>query len=419
MEQRTYRAAIIAADGSVRDRLRGALRSHPRVETALEIGTPLEGLTDVELRRLREADPELVLVDLSADPGVGVRFARHLTESNAARRVIGFGPGLDSEVLLAAMRAGVCEYLRLPFEAAELDAALGRVLRLLEAPAGDPKRPGRVYAFFAAKGGVGVTTLATNIAIELRRLTGRPTLLLDLDIELGEAALVLGLEPRHTLVDVARNVHRLDPELLASYVERHASGLHVLAAPLHPAPGEAVGADPVRALLGFLRRQYAFVVVDAARATAPHALAAIERAERAFAVADPDLSSLRNLKRCTPLLARAVGHDPDRIRLILNRYEAVAPISPGEVEAALGLPVHRTLGEDREAATQAAADRKPLVLHASSPLARQIREFAAELAGFERDPRGGRRGVARTLATAMRGLRRRFTRDRAEAIAHD
>ncbi len=419
MEQRTYRSAIVTTDDALRDRLRAALRAHPQVDAPLEIVTPLTELAEAQLRRLQELDPELVLLDLSRDAATAIRFARYLTEQNGARRVVGMGPDLGSETLLAAMRAGVCEYLRQPVEAEELDAALDRVQRSLGGATGRSRPPGRVFTFFAAKGGVGTTTLAANVAIELHRLTRKPTLLVDLDVELGEAAVLLGLEPRHTLVDLARNVHRLDPQLLGSFVERHESGVHVLAAPIYPMAGEGIGAEPVRVLLGFVRQHYGFVVVDTARTTAAHTIAALEGADRVLAVTQLTLSSLRNFKRYGPLLARIHGPDRERVRLIINRHEPASALAPDEVEEALELRVHRTLCDDPEAVARATANGRPLVLNGSSPLALQIRELAADLAGIDLDRGPGAGRLFQALAAPVRRLGRRFGRSPSDVIAHE
>ncbi|HEX7119421.1 MAG TPA: hypothetical protein VF212_11570 [Longimicrobiales bacterium] len=410
MQPRTYRSVIVTTDAGLRDQVRAELGAHPQVAVSLEIATPLAELSDQEVRRLREVNAELVFVDLSADTQTAIEFVRFLTEHNRARRVIGIGPELASETLIAAMRAGIGEYLRRPFAAEELADAIGRVLRYLGGAAGEPDRPGQVFTFLAAKGGDGTTTLATNVAIELHRLTGERTVLVDLDLQLGEIALVLGLEPRYSLIDLAKNLHRLDPELLGSYVQPHGSGIHVLAAPLYPAIGEAIGIEPMRAILAFLRRRYAFTVIDAARPGAAHTAAALERADRVVAVTQLNLSSLRNLKRCVPILDRVGARTPERIRLVINRYEPTGSISLREVEAALELPVHRTLAEDREAMARASAHGTPLVLHQPSTLARQIRELAADLADVELEhaARGG--ALLRTLAAPVRGMRRRFAR---------
>ena len=137
-------------------------------------------------------------------------------------------------MLLEAMRAGISEYLPKPPGREALYAALERVQRKLAVGSGEARRPGELIAVFSPKGGTGCTTVATNLAVHLHRLTGKRTLLVDLDLELGEVAVFLGVQPRFSFMDMIRNFHRMDAELLASYIERDETGVHLLSSPLHP-----------------------------------------------------------------------------------------------------------------------------------------------------------------------------------------
>src|SRR5690606_20229798 len=121
------------------------------------------------------------------------------------------------------------------------------------------RQPGQLFTFFSSKGGSGSTTIATNIAIVIHRLTSKRTLLVDLDLELGEVALLLGAEPRFNFVDLVENFHRMDSGLLASYIEQHASGVHLLPAPFHPQPASVASGDETRRILQFLRQHYDYI----------------------------------------------------------------------------------------------------------------------------------------------------------------
>lgn len=408
--RRPIRTAIVTTDDGLLEYLRAELTPHPRLELALEVATPLADLSDRDMRAIRERNPELVLLDLSRETSTAIEFARFLTEHNHTRRIIGIGPDLGAEMLITAMRAGVGEYLRAPVTTEELAGAIERVLRLLVGPSGEPDRVGKVITLFAVKGGEGTTTIAINLAIELHRLTSEPTLLVDLDVELGEISLLLGLEPRYSVIDLARNLHRLDPELLGSYVQAHDSGVHVLGAPVYPATGEVVGADAIHTLIAFLRRHYAFIVVDADRPGAPHSAAALERADRVVALTQLGLSSLRNMKRCGPLLDRVGLRSSDRMRLVINRYDPSSAISLREVEDALEHSIHCTLCDDRDALDRATLAGKPLVLHAPSALGRQIRELAANLADVELEPGAKGSGFIHALAAPLRRMKHRAVR---------
>jgi pilus assembly protein CpaE len=232
--------------------------------------------------------------------------------------------------------------------------------------------------------------VAANLAIALHKLTGRKTLLLDLEMELGEAAVHLGMQPRFNFVDMVRNFHRMDAELLASYIERHDTGVHLLSAPLQPERPEAVTGEQIRTVIAFLRQHYDYLVVDTSSSFSPATNAALEQAEQVLLVATVDLPSLRNIKRSLPLLDRMTGHAAEKVRLVINRHQSGALIELPEVEQTLGMPVYRTLANDYEAVSGAINEGRPVVAGGTGPFARDLRELAAQLAGVQPSQNGRR-----------------------------
>jgi pilus assembly protein CpaE len=222
MAPSSIRTALLTSDPALREAVRQAMGGLVRLET--EIDTRYSEFTETAVRGLQRAAPDVILLDLSQEPELGLRLAQSLAEGNPTLRFLAFGPAPSPEFLLEAMRAGVSEYLTAPYVKDTVSAALERICQKLGRGADQQQEPGQILAFFGAKGGAGVTTAAANFAILTHRLTSRSTLLLDLDPHLGEAALALGLEPRYTFIDVIQNFHRLDADLLESYTVRHHSG---------------------------------------------------------------------------------------------------------------------------------------------------------------------------------------------------
>ncbi len=145
-----------------------------------------------------------------------------------------------------------------------LGARLGR-------PAAErPRQPGAAYSFISAKGGSGSTTVVINLAIVLHQLTGKKTLLVDLELQLGEVALLLGIQPRFNFVDMVQNFHRMDAALLASFIERHSSGVHVLSAPVPSGAGRRPSpSSRSAASCSFLRQHYDYVLIDTSKSLPP------------------------------------------------------------------------------------------------------------------------------------------------------
>ena len=337
---------------------------------------------------LHDALPGIVVFDFASDPAAGVDFARRLGEVASGSLLIALGPPLASGVLMEAMRSGVTEYLTAPVAVDDVAAAISRAARRLAA-AREPaaQRQGRVWALLAAKGGVGTTSAAVNLAVAVRRATQQSTLLVDLDFELGGVALLLGIKPRFSFLEVARNIHRLDPGLLKSYVERHESGLHVLAAPLRPERSDAVAAEEASGILKFLRQLYRYVVLDVSKSLSPMTLTVLQEADVIVAVTTPDLPSLGSLKRVLPVLQRLDNNGSDRLRVVLNRYQADEPVSIDDVRTLLEMNVQWTLRNDYRAVSRAANEGKPVVLNGRSAYAQDIAAMVAGLTnGAARKP---------------------------------
>jgi pilus assembly protein CpaE len=395
-EKRIVRSALISTDTTFREAVKRVVQGTDRgITLDLELGVPLTGFGDEQLRQIRTLEPDLIFLDLESDPVLGTKLAQFLADANPGQRFIAAGPLLLPEQLMAAMRAGISEYLTKPVDAAELTEAVDRAAHKLGwAPGTKSRLPGHVYSFFSAKGGSGSTTVAANTAIMLHRLTGKRTLLLDLDLELGEAALLLGMQPRFNFVDLVQNFHRMDAGLLSSYIEHHDSGIDLLSAPYHPEKAEPVSGDQIRRILQFLRQHYEYVVVDTSKSFSQSTLATFEQSDLVFLVTTVDLSSLRNIQRGLPMLKRMLPRGQDQIRLVINRYNRKDAISLEDVKRTIGLSPYWTLSNDYDAVLRSVNDGKPIVLNGTSQCTKDLKAFAAAVAGV-RDKRGAGLGLGR------------------------
>jgi pilus assembly protein CpaE len=351
------------------------------ITIGLNVVPPPRPLDSDHLEQLRSYEPQVVILDMANDPEGAIRNAAAIASAVPGAAVVGLGRELDAASLLDAMRAGIVEYVPGPLDPGNVGDALQRVLRkrgLGSTVHG--RHNGQLLAFFSPKGGAGSTTVVTNTGIELHRLTGKRTILVDLDLELGEIASLLGVQPRFHFVDLVRNIHRMDMDLLASYIESHSSGVHVLSAPFEPDAGEPVGAEEIFRILGFLRSHYDYVLVDTSKSLSPPALAALQMADTIFLVSNIDVPSLRNLKRCLPILNRVTAGDAKRLRLVVNRFNAKSLVRVEDLEDTLGLEVYRTLVNDFDTVITSISTGQPLVLHGNSRYAKELKALAGDIA---------------------------------------
>jgi len=400
------RSALISTDAAVRELLHHSLAVDGRgLEFSIEIATPFGEISEEQIAELRRIDPQIVFLDFDQDTATAIGLARFLTDGTPQRSIIATGPALSAQDLLEAMRAGVVEYLPKPLTDEAAKAALERATRRLGLTATN-REPGQLFAVFSPKGGAGTTSVATNLAIVLQRLTKKKTLLVDLDLELGEIAVQLGARPRFSFVDLVQNFYRIDAGLLATYIERHASGVDFLSAPFHPDAVDAPGHDQIRAILHYLKRQYDYVVVDTPKSFSVDSVAAFEEAHRILLVSTVDVPSLRNLQRCLPLLERVTGKDRERLRLVINRYHPDDLISLDDVHKTVGLKADWTLSNDYETVSRSINSGSPVAGNGGkSRYARDLQTLGAELAGVS-----GSGGVPRASGARLMGILSRLRR---------
>jgi pilus assembly protein CpaE len=283
-------------------------------------------------------------------------------------------PSLDPTLMLEAMRAGVSEFLAEPLAPADLESAISRLTadRLSSAP-------GLVLAFLGAKGGVGTTTTAVNVAIAMAQKAGH-VLFIDLHLSHGDAAVFLGAEPRFSVVDALENVHRLDAAFFKGLIVRTKAGPDLLSSSDRPfVPSTA--AQGIRQLVEFAARNYACTVLDVPRSEAA-ALDALDLAGRIVLVANQELSTVRNAARMAEALRQRYGKD--RIGLLVSRYDAASEIGQDDIVRVTGLKLVGLVPSDYRLALQALNTGRPLMVENHTRLAAAYRELAHTLVGHKK-----------------------------------
>jgi pilus assembly protein CpaE len=208
------------------------------------------------------------------------------------------------------------------------------------------KRAGGVITVFSPKGGTGKTTVATNLAAAFAKRDGKRTLLLDLDLQFGDAAIVLGIEPEKTIYDLVVAPGELDSEKLAGYVTKHVCGLDILAAPLRPEDAELVVESKVTNLIEVARGSYDAIVVDTSPFFHGPMLATLDRTDELLVVCGPDVPTLKNVRLAMQTL-ELLSFPASRVRYVMNRANAGTGLKTREVEAALKVKIAHELPSDK------------------------------------------------------------------------
>jgi len=283
----------------------------------------------------------------------------------------------DPELLIRSMQAGAREFLPEPLTAKILSEAMARALARREkslelAPAG------KILMFIGAKGGSGVTTVATNFSIALTKQDAGKVAIVDMDLQLGEVALALNLTSHFSVLDALRNEERLDSDFLSSLLVRHNSGLTVLTSPESYTAFSPLSSG-VKQLFTLLRRQFAFVVVDAGTASGPAEETLLDLAETVYLVTEASIPALRNARR---LLSYMASRDRNpHVEVIVNRFNGKEfEIDANNTTKALGRPVDWKIPNDFPSVRTAENTGVPLAMK-DSPISRVMNKMAISTCG--------------------------------------
>lgn len=389
--------------------LRDELTEQPGV-----IVTGAAGTMSESARRLRLDEPDVVLHAVFGR----VMLAEEIEAIRAVTQapIVLLSEDEDPMLLDDALDANVADVVVLPQTAERVAFTLRNVSRrVVPQGAAAPRKHARVVTVFSPKGGTGKTVVSTHLAAAIAKHQKARTLLADLDLQFGDAAIMLGLEPEQTLHDLATSPGSLDSEKLHGYMTRHpASGLDVLAAPLRPEDGELVGDETIERLLEVAAPLYDVIVVDTSPSFHGPMLSALDRSDVLLFVCTPEVPTLKNVRLGIETL-RLLSFPEDRMRLVLNRSDAGAGLRRPDVEAALGMQVSYELPSAPD--VPAAVNRGiPMTVAAvGAPFARSVLAMASSLLSTSQSgpawsdryaldgaSKGGLTGAVRQLASAWR-----------------
>jgi pilus assembly protein CpaE len=293
------------------------------VARASELGT----LREV----VRRSQPAVLFVDLGREPDATLDALEQLPAPRPL--LVVSGPEDDSQVILRAMRLGAREFLA-PEPAADLlSAAVERLLLDHRTP--EPAQAeAPVVAVMGAKGGVGATFVACQLAAELERLGGH-TVLTDVNLRIGDVSLYCDLQPRYTLSDLAAEGADFDSAYLRTILAPHRSGVQVLAAPKQAEDAEFIRPAHLERAVNLFRKDFDWVILDVSRTWDEINVRALDLSDQILLVTSTDVPTLNHARQHLDLLQR-LGHPAEKIRLVVNRHSKLGPLSSKDVGEFLG-----------------------------------------------------------------------------------
>jgi pilus assembly protein CpaE len=331
--------------------------------------------------RARQLKPQVVLLDLGSDPATAVDLVRYIASLNPTVHVVGLHSHNDSQMILQCLRAGAVEFLYAPFDLSTQRDAISRLRRLVVPESLQRSEAGHAVAFSSCKPGSGASTVATQTAFSLHRLTGKKILLADCDLTGGTIGFYLKLSHNYSLVDALQHVEHLDAALWNSLAVNY-GGVDILPAPALPY-ADAVDGARLRMLVEQARNIYDWVVLDLPTIFSPTSLMATAECERAFLVSTADLPSLHLARKALTMLNH-LGFPQERFHVLLNRLDRREEIGIGDMEKLFGCSVHASLPNDYFALHRVVTLGQPL--GAENDLGRAIESVAQKLCGATGKP---------------------------------
>jgi pilus assembly protein CpaE len=326
--------------------------------------------------------PDLLVVEVDADESPAAApavtaielLARKLPET----AILATGHGVSAELVIRVLRAGALEFLRRPVERVDLVAALEKLARFRgSAP---QRNPGRITSVFAAKGGLGATTLAINLGVSMAERAEGKTLLVELDSRQSDIVTFLDLRPSYSILDVLENIGRMDESLLRGLLTRHASGLWAVPGPTRLERGQ-LSPEQVSAAIEVLRSYFDHVLMDLRHDFDPGTIAALEASDVILFVTSLDVAALRSGAAALAAF-RHLGLDSKKIKVVVMRDGTGHDVTVRHARNTLGLPVYWRTPSDYQTVVASINAGRPVV--STSPrakISKNLRELAETLCG--------------------------------------
>ena len=330
-----------------------------------------------DVPQLLDADYDVIIVDLDSDPEHALDLVEHIC-ANGSSTVMVYSARADSELLVRCMRAGAREFLSQPIAPHTIAEALVRASVRRPTFRVSKKALGKLLIFAGAKGGSGVSTIASNFAVLLAQESHKNTLLLDLDLPLGAAALDLGIMTQFSTANALQNIGRLDSTFLSKLLTKHSSGLSVLSAPDKYTPVNASD-EAIGKLLNVARQDFDYVVVDAGSSMGSTYKTLLEGAAIVYLITQVSISELRNSNR---LISEFFTLPLPKLEIVLNRFTPnTLGIDEESITKALTMPATWKIPSDYGTVQRAQNTATPLAL-GDSAIADVIRKMARTACGL-------------------------------------
>lgn len=396
VQSSTEKIKLLIVDdiAETRENLRKLLYFESDIEI---VGTAANGNEAIE--QARSLKPDIVLMDINMPDMDGITTSQEISRIVPACQVIMMSVQSEADYLRRSMLAGAMDFLTKPFTSEELTSSIHRVYEMGASrraampamPVADGTRPGgpaaaargrppggKLILIYSPKGGTGCSTVAVNLGITLGQVTSKKVALLDASLQFGDLGVLLNLQGDRSIANATARIDELDSDLMSAILSAHPSGLQALTAPPTPEMAETIGADDIKTIIGTLRKDFDYVVMDTWSYLDDIVLAAMDLADRLILVMTPEIPSIKSTKQFFEI-AEALQFPISQIDLVLNKVLPRDGIRPEQLEGSIKHPIMTQLLYDPRSVRQSTNQGLPLVMsEPNNPLSESFVKLAQQ-----------------------------------------
>ena len=377
------RIKVVVVDDSyeTRNNIKQLLSFEKRIEI---IGEAENGEEAIFIAR--ESKPDVILMDINMPVIDGIRATEEISLNVPESTVIIMSVQGETEYVRKAMNAGARDFLCKPFNSDELSDTIIKTYNMESkrretTPVKKTQeilRP-RVISVFSTKGGVGKTTIASNLAVSIARTAKKKVALVDLDLQFGDVAIMLNVSVKNTISDLVKEIGQLDANLMEEYLVTHFSGVKVLPAPIKPEYAEYITASHVEKIINSLRESYHYIIVDTSASFHESVLTALDMSDRILLVSTLDLPTIKNIKAGLDVM-ETLHYPAEKIHVVLNKASEQYGIKYKDFENTLRRQIWSYIPEDNQTVVTSANKGFPFVMtRTETKVAKAVMEIGKEL----------------------------------------
>lgn len=323
----------------------------------------------------------LVLIDVSQEQEKALSLIKKLKESNKDAFIIALSAKTSTETIIKVMRAGAKEFLNKPLIQSEFTETLNELKSEFE----NTETPDtcKIISTFSNKGGIGKTSIAVNLAVELAQISKEKVALIDLNLQLGDVATFLDMNPPFAMDYIANNIHNLnEDELLKTMSKYKNTSLYVIADPLNIDNSKDITAEQIKNLLAVLKKTFSYIVIDIGTNIDSKTIAALDSSDLILLIAIVNLPAIRSTQRCMDLFNK-LGYSSDKIKLVLNRYMENEDIKTSDIEEVVKQKVYWKIPNNYLTMMSAINKGVPVnEINSESNIAINYKDFASKVSDY-------------------------------------